>query len=183
MGIVHRYLGLITVLRKGSDSPRSFSNHARCCWKSTHLHAAGTDAGEPDGPCTVMRGRKQRAHCMGGEDSGVKNAPLSEQMEARCPLASSSNNGAMTSPSQNLVGPQVRRLRMAAGLSQEAFSAKLQLFGWDLSRGGLSKIEAGLRRVNDAELWLLARGLSTPLIDLFPARPRGVAAVARQGRG
>ncbi len=84
---------------------------------------------------------------------------------------------------QNLIGPQVRRHRMAAGLSQEALSTKLQLAGWDLSRGGLSKIEAGLRRVNDAELWILATTLACPLADLFPAKPKGVATVLRQGKG
>jgi transcriptional regulator with XRE-family HTH domain len=72
---------------------------------------------------------------------------------------------------------------MAAGLSQEALSTKLQLAGWDLSRGGLSKIEAGLRRVNDAELWILATTLACPLADLFPAKPKGVATVLRQGKG
>ena len=85
--------------------------------------------------------------------------------------------------SQNLVGPQVRRLRTEAGLSQEAFAAKLQLTGWDFSRGGLSKIEAGLRRVNDAELWVLAKALSCPLADLYPARPKRIVEVLRQGRG
>ncbi len=89
----------------------------------------------------------------------------------------------MAATSQNLVGPQVRRLRTQAGLSQEAFAAKLQLSGWDLSRGGLSKIEAGLRRVNDAELWVLAKTLSCPMADLFPARPKLLAKVLRQGRG
>ena len=58
---------------------------------------------------------------------------------------------------QNLVGPVVRKLRMEAGLSQEALAARLQVAGWDLSRGGLSKIEARLRRVNDAEVLVLAR--------------------------
>lgn len=84
---------------------------------------------------------------------------------------------------QNVVGPVVRKLRMAAGLSQEAFAAKLQVGGWDLSRAGLSKIEAGLRRVNDAELWVLARALSCGLTDLYPARPKGLTDVLRQGRG
>ena len=89
----------------------------------------------------------------------------------------------MASNMQNLAGPQVRRLRMAAGLSQEALAAKLQVAGWDLSRAGLSKIEAGLRRVNDAELWMLAKALSCPLADLFPLRPKGLLHVLRQGRG
>jgi transcriptional regulator with XRE-family HTH domain len=88
----------------------------------------------------------------------------------------------MAASTQNLIGPQVRRLRVGAGLSQEALAAKLQLAGWDLSRGGLSKIEAGLRRVNDAELWMLAKVLSCPLLDLFPVRPKQLAKVLRQGR-
>jgi transcriptional regulator with XRE-family HTH domain len=89
----------------------------------------------------------------------------------------------MAANSQNLVGPQVRRLRTAAGLSQEALAAKLQLEGWDLSRGGLSKIEACLRRVNDAELWVLAKTLDCPMVELFPARPKQLVAVLRQGKG
>lgn len=89
----------------------------------------------------------------------------------------------MDASKQNVVGPQVRRLRMAAGLSQEALVAKLQVAGWDLSRAGLSKIEAGLRRVNDAEAWMLAKVLGCPLADLFPARGSGVLKVVRQGRG
>jgi transcriptional regulator with XRE-family HTH domain len=89
----------------------------------------------------------------------------------------------MAASTQNLVGPQVRRLRMAAGLSQEALAAKLQLAGWDLSRGGLAKVEARVRLINDAEAWLLAKVLACPLTDLFPARPKGLADVLRQGRG
>ena len=89
----------------------------------------------------------------------------------------------MAASTQNLVGSQIRRLRMEAGLSQEALAAKLQVAGWDLSRAGLSKIEACLRRVNDAEVWILAKVLSCSLMDLFPARPKGVAQVLRQGRG
>lgn len=65
----------------------------------------------------------------------------------------------------------------------DRLAAKLQLAGWDLSRAGLSKIEAGLRRVNDAETWMLARVLGCPLPDLYPARANGVLAVLRQGRG
>lgn len=84
---------------------------------------------------------------------------------------------------QNVVGPVVRKLRMAAGLSQEALAAKLQVGGWDLSRAGLSKIEAGLRRVNDAELWVLAHALCCGITDLYPPRPKGLLEVLRQGRG
>ncbi len=89
----------------------------------------------------------------------------------------------MLASKQNVVGPQVRRLRMAAEMSQEALAAKLQLAGWDLSRAGLSKIEAGLRRVNDAETWMLAKVLACPLTELYPARTKAMVDVLRQGRG
>ena len=87
----------------------------------------------------------------------------------------------MATNKQNLVGPQVRRLRTEAGLSQEALAAKLQVAGWDISRAGLSKIEARLRRVNDAELWILARQLSCSLTELYPVKPNQVREVLRQG--
>jgi hypothetical protein len=47
----------------------------------------------------------------------------------------------------------------------------------------LSKIEACLRRVNDAELWALAKALSCPVAELFPARPKLLTKILRQGRG
>jgi len=72
---------------------------------------------------------------------------------------------------------------MAAGLSQEALAAKLQVAGWDLTRGGLSKIESRLRRVNDAELLVLARVLKCTITDLYPARPGDLSPVLKQVRG
>ena len=83
---------------------------------------------------------------------------------------------------QNITGPVVRRLRMDARLSQEALAAKLQLAGWDLTRGGLSKIEARLRRVNDAELAILARVLKCEIGDLYPKQLKNLDRVVRQGR-
>ncbi|MBN8461036.1 MAG: helix-turn-helix transcriptional regulator [Verrucomicrobia bacterium] len=84
---------------------------------------------------------------------------------------------------QNAVGPSVRRHRMAAAWSQEALAVKLQVAGWDLSRAGLSKIEAGLRRVTDAETWLLAKVLDCRIDDLFPTDGKSVMDVMRQARG
>jgi len=84
---------------------------------------------------------------------------------------------------QNLVGPVIRKLRKDDGLSQEALAARLQVAGWDLTRGGLSKIEARLRRVNDAELLLLAKVLKCSLADLYPAKPVNLTRVLRQSRG
>lgn len=73
----------------------------------------------------------------------------------------------MTSP-LNLVGPQVRRFRTEKGWSQEMLAAKLQVAGWDVSRGSLAKLEAQFRRVPDCELLFLAKVLGVDLPDLLP---------------
>ena len=84
---------------------------------------------------------------------------------------------------QNLVGPQVRARRVAAGLPQAALAAKLQLAGWDISRGGLSKIEARLRRVTDAEVVVLAQVLGCGTGELLGAPATAeIRAVLRQGQ-
>ena len=87
----------------------------------------------------------------------------------------------MAAHHQNIVGSCVRRFRIQADLSQDALAAKLQVNGWDLSRAGLSKIEAGLRRVNDAELWVLAKTLRCQLTGLYPSKPANVSSVVRNG--
>lgn len=71
--------------------------------------------------------------------------------------------------SQNLVGPQVRRLRNQRGWSQDQLAAQLNLTGWDISRATLSKIEAQLRCVTDGELLYLARALKVDMAALIPA--------------
>jgi ribosome-binding protein aMBF1 (putative translation factor) len=45
---------------------------------------------------------------------------------------------------KNNIGPQVRRQRYALGWSQSILAAKLQIAGFDISRSGVSKIEARL---------------------------------------
>lgn len=61
---------------------------------------------------------------------------------------------------QNIVGPVVRELREKKGLTQAQLAARLNLAGWDLSRGTLSKIEAQIRCVSDSEILRLAAGLA-----------------------
>ena len=68
----------------------------------------------------------------------------------------------------NLIGPQVRKWRDNRGWSQETMARKLQLQGWSISRHSLAKLELGLRRVPDCELFFLARVLRIDLRDLFP---------------
>jgi len=85
---------------------------------------------------------------------------------------------------KNIVGANVRKRRVAAGMSQDMLAAHLQTAGWDLSRAGLSKIEAGLRLVIDAEVMVLSKVLRcTPLELLAGVSPRSVIKVVRQGRG
>ena len=83
---------------------------------------------------------------------------------------------------QNIIGPAVRRLRVEQGLTQDAFATRCQLAGWDLSRETLSKIEAGLRRVNDAEVMMLAKVLGCVIQDIFPANIRPVLPVLRHSK-
>lgn len=73
-------------------------------------------------------------------------------------------------PRRNLVGPQIRKLRFQKNLKQEDLSAKCGVLGWDISRGTLAKVEAGIRCVTDLELWVLARALRVSLEDLYPRK-------------
>lgn len=89
----------------------------------------------------------------------------------------------MAAGKQNLVGSRVRRIRTAGGMSQEILVAKCGAAGWDISRGTFAKIESGLRRVNDAELVILAKVLACSLDDLLGGHPgKAVVVVVRQGR-
>lgn len=73
----------------------------------------------------------------------------------------------MAGSKQNLVGERISKLRTEAGISQEVLAAKCQTAGWDISRGTFAKIEAGLRRVNDAEVVVLAKVLNRDVADLL----------------
>jgi len=75
---------------------------------------------------------------------------------------------ARTKTPANIVGPQIRKRRVQLGLTQEAFAARCQLRGLDISRGTLSQIEAQLRCVTDDELLALARVFKVSTDSLFP---------------
>lgn len=74
---------------------------------------------------------------------------------------------------KNNIGPQVRRKRYALGWSQSTLAAKLQIAGLDISRSGVSKIEARLRFVDDKDIMFLADVLKVPIQELFPSREGG----------
>ena len=52
---------------------------------------------------------------------------------------------------KNNIGPQARRRRYALGWSQSILAAKLQIAGFDISRSGVSKIEACRKRRQDGK--------------------------------
>jgi len=62
---------------------------------------------------------------------------------------------------KNIVGKRVQegRRKFNPSLSQEELAARLQIEGWKISRGTLSKIEAGIRQVTDIEVMFLAKTL------------------------
>lgn len=68
----------------------------------------------------------------------------------------------------NVTGRQIAKLRTERSLSQDALAGKCQRAGWDISRGTLAKIEAGVRCVSDGEILLLAKALEVPVSELFP---------------
>lgn len=75
---------------------------------------------------------------------------------------------------QNIIGPQVRALRVTQELTQEELAARCGIQGWHLTRGTLAKIEAQVRCVSDAELYILSKALRTPNESLFPKDPRKI---------
>jgi transcriptional regulator with XRE-family HTH domain len=73
----------------------------------------------------------------------------------------------MGAQQKNIVGPQVRRLRVAAGLSQAALAAVCQRVGLDIDRSTIAKIEGRLRWVGDFELAYLMNVLKCDFADLI----------------
>lgn len=71
---------------------------------------------------------------------------------------------------KNNIGPQVRRKRNDLNWSQSTLATKLQLGGLDISRSGVSKIEARLRFVDDKDIMFLVEILKVPMRELFPRR-------------
>ena len=68
----------------------------------------------------------------------------------------------------NITGRQIAKVRTQKGLSQDGLAGRCQRAGWDISRGTLAKIEAGVRCVPDSELLLLAKALEVSVAELFP---------------
>lgn len=68
---------------------------------------------------------------------------------------------------KNMIGEQVRRLRMEKGWSQQTLSNKLEMLAIYVCRGSISRIEDKQRTVTDIELYGLAQVLGTSIESLF----------------
>ncbi len=66
-------------------------------------------------------------------------------------------------PLLNVAGPNIQRIRLSKGLTQEQLAAKLQILEWSIDRQGVSKIERGTREITDRELLLLAEALGVDI--------------------
>jgi len=66
-----------------------------------------------------------------------------------------------------MIGPTLRSLREAEGLTQAEFAGRLQLAGWDISRETLAKVESQVRCVTDRELVWFAEALEVEPNELL----------------
>ncbi|TDF37410.1 XRE family transcriptional regulator [Alteromonadaceae bacterium M269] len=67
----------------------------------------------------------------------------------------------------NIIGPNLKEIRLDKGLTQEEFSHKCQLNGFNITRSTLAKIEAKVRRVTDIEVQLISEVLDISVDVLF----------------
>ena len=67
----------------------------------------------------------------------------------------------------NMIGDQVRRLRLQKGWSQQKISNKLEMLAIYVRRGSISRIEDRQRTVTDIELFGLANVLGVPIESLL----------------
>lgn len=71
------------------------------------------------------------------------------------------------SSAKNLVGDQVRALRVKQGMSQQVLSDRLETMAIYVCRGSISRIEDRQRTVTDIELYGLSQVLGVPISRLF----------------
>jgi hypothetical protein len=73
---------------------------------------------------------------------------------------------------KNIVGPHIRqaRLRSQPRLTQQKLADRVLSLGAHIDRAGIAKIEIGLRRVCDFELFVLAKALNVSVALLLPMR-------------
>lgn len=65
------------------------------------------------------------------------------------------------------VGNNIRTIREAKGMTQDALAAKLQLLGCDITRSAVAKIEVGQRHLYPDEIILIRQILNTTFDAIF----------------
>lgn len=73
----------------------------------------------------------------------------------------------MNIETEKKIGKNIRELREAAGMTQDALSAKLQLCGCDITRSAVAKIEVGQRHLYPDEIILIKEILKVSYEDIF----------------
>ena len=64
-------------------------------------------------------------------------------------------------------GQHIRKLRVERNWTQEQMAAKLQLNGYDITRGALAKIESGTRHIYLDDLLALQKVLNVSFDELM----------------
>lgn len=67
----------------------------------------------------------------------------------------------------NMIGSNLRRLRIEKGWSQQKLSNELEMLAIYVCRGSISRIEDKLRTVTDIELYGFSQVLGVPIAELF----------------
>ena len=70
----------------------------------------------------------------------------------------------------NMIGDNLRRLRIERGWSQQKLSDKLEMLAIYVCRGSISRIEDKQRTVTDIELYGFSRVLGVGIEELFEER-------------
>lgn len=74
------------------------------------------------------------------------------------------------SQNKNLIGGNLKKLRIKSKLSQQELSNKLELLGVYICRGSVSRIEDYSRTVTDIELFAIAEALGVDPKELYTAK-------------
>lgn len=69
---------------------------------------------------------------------------------------------------KNIVGDQVRAIRVSKNMSQKDLADKLETLAVYVCRGSISRLEDKKRTVTDMELYGIAKILGVPITELFP---------------
>ena len=77
-----------------------------------------------------------------------------------------------TPKTRNAVGGAVKGAREVKGLTQAELAAKLQIYGWDIDRTGVVRVETGERVVSDCELIALSDVLGVTVDSLVAGAQR-----------